>query len=335
MLVNKLNPLPDGWESSLKTESTVNYDNDEVVVEKKAYDAYLRLKADLEKEGIFIGLDSSLRTVAEQQRIMDEFTKEKGADYAAKTVATPGLSEHNTGLALINSEHITGIGQVEGLLEKTQKRITELETDITDLSAEIQHKQIVAAAAERFFGKTKPYPASQKKADKLILKNAGIAALADVAGYDEDVEKDNARLAEMQAELAELKKREALLHNIITTYNDRDDYITKLVKRTREKLSEQEQVRVAELKAKMYTVYTPVETKNYNPGRANIDYYQKSFEKSVFDIKADPDDVDDIINAIYMKHDLCEGDVICYDGAGYYCDYDCFRIYDNFMQSRA
>ena len=100
VLVNKLNPLPDGWESSLKTESTVNYDNDEVVVEKKAYDAYLRLKADLEKEGIFIGLDSSLRTVAEQQRIMDEFTKEKGADYAAKTVATPGLSEHHTGLAL-------------------------------------------------------------------------------------------------------------------------------------------------------------------------------------------------------------------------------------------
>lgn len=100
VLVNKLNPLPEGWESSLKTESTVNYDNDEVVVEKKAYDAYLRLKADLEKEGIFIGLDSSLRTVAEQQRIMDEFTKEKGADYAAKTVATPGLSEHHTGLAL-------------------------------------------------------------------------------------------------------------------------------------------------------------------------------------------------------------------------------------------
>ena len=55
----------------------------------------------------------------------------------------------------------------------------------------------------------------------------------------------------------------------------------------------------------------------------------------MFDIMADPDDVDDIINAIYMKHDLCAGDVICYDGAGYYCDYDCFRIYDNFMQSRA
>ena len=100
VLVNKQNPLPEGWESRIRTESTVNYDNDEVVVEKKAFDAYLRLKSDLEKEGIFIGLDSSLRTVAEQQRIMDDFTREYGADYAAKTVATPGLSEHHTGLAL-------------------------------------------------------------------------------------------------------------------------------------------------------------------------------------------------------------------------------------------
>ena len=275
------------------------------------------------------------RTIPEiYQLILRDFEREtRNICFAAGVKNTTELLVKQ--LALINSEHITGIRQAEALHEATQKRITELETAITDLSAEIQHKQIVVAAAERFFGKTKPYPASQKKADKLILKNAGITALADVTGYAEDVEKDKARLVEMQSELAELKKREALLHNIITTYNDRDDYITKLVKRTREKLSEQEQARVDELKAKMYTVYTPVETKNYNPGRTNIDYYQKSFEKSVFDIKADPDDVDDIINAIYMKHDLCEGDVICYDGAGYYCDYDCFRIYNNFMQSRA
>lgn len=31
---------------------------------------------------------------------MNEFTEEYGADYAAKTVATPGYSEHHTGLAL-------------------------------------------------------------------------------------------------------------------------------------------------------------------------------------------------------------------------------------------
>ena len=31
---------------------------------------------------------------------MDDFTEQYGADYAAKTVATPGFSEHHTGLAL-------------------------------------------------------------------------------------------------------------------------------------------------------------------------------------------------------------------------------------------
>ena len=99
-LVNKLNPLPDGWEDALETVHMTNSVGDDVEVEKKAYDAYLELKAELEQEGVYVDLDSARRSVAEQQRIMDEFTKEKGADYAKKTVATPGFSEHHTGLAL-------------------------------------------------------------------------------------------------------------------------------------------------------------------------------------------------------------------------------------------
>ena len=100
VLVNKLNPLPDGWEDALETTHFTNSVGDDVEVEKKAYDAYLELKADLEKEGVHVDLDSARRSVADQQRIMDEFTKEYGADYAKKTVAEPGYSEHHTGLAL-------------------------------------------------------------------------------------------------------------------------------------------------------------------------------------------------------------------------------------------
>ncbi len=99
-LVNKLNPLPDNWENAVETVHMTNSVGDDVEVEKKAYDAYLELKAELEKEGIFVDLDSARRSVAEQQRIMDDFTEEYGADYAAKTVAAPGYSEHHTGLAL-------------------------------------------------------------------------------------------------------------------------------------------------------------------------------------------------------------------------------------------
>lgn len=101
VLVNKTHPLPDGWEEALETVHTKNSVGDDVEVEKKAYDAYLKLKDDLLKnDGIEIELDSARRSVAEQKDIMARFTEKYGADYAAKTVATPGYSEHHTGLAL-------------------------------------------------------------------------------------------------------------------------------------------------------------------------------------------------------------------------------------------
>ncbi len=240
-------------------------------------------------------------------------------------------------LSLINNEHISSVGEAEQLLENAQKRITELETAITNLSAEAQHKQIVGAAAERFFSKHKfgEYSASQRKADKLILARAGITAITDVSGYADDVAADNERLAEMQAELEEQKKREAVIRGIIRTYGDGDDYITKLVKRTREKLDEQEQARVRELQAKMYTVYTPNDPRNFHISRANIDYYKQCFERSVFDISADPDDIVEILTTIRDIDNLYEGDVICLDNIGYYLDYNKIYRVDDFVQSRA
>ena len=100
VLVNKLNKLPEDWEDKLETVTVKNSLGDDVEVEKKAYEAYLELKAALEAEGVFVDLDSARRSVAAQQDIMDRFTEEYGADYAAKTVAKPGYSEHHTGLAL-------------------------------------------------------------------------------------------------------------------------------------------------------------------------------------------------------------------------------------------
>ena len=100
-LVNKLNPLPDGWEDAIETVTITNSVGDEVEVEAKAYAAYELLKADLEENsGIYLELDSARRSVAAQQDIMDRFIEKYGADYASKTVAQPGYSEHHTGLAL-------------------------------------------------------------------------------------------------------------------------------------------------------------------------------------------------------------------------------------------
>ena len=100
VLVNKLNPLPETWEDMVETVTVTNDRGREVEVEKTAYEAYLQLKEDLEQEDIHVDLDSVRRTVAAQQKIMDDFAAEYGKDYAAKYVAVPGYSEHHTGLAL-------------------------------------------------------------------------------------------------------------------------------------------------------------------------------------------------------------------------------------------
>ena len=112
-LVNKTHALPDDWEDKLETVHMTNSVGDDVEVEKKAYDAYLMLKAALKKESIYVDLDSARRSVEAQQRIMDDFTEKYGADYAAKTVAKPGYSEHHTGLALDLYLIIDGVDVVE------------------------------------------------------------------------------------------------------------------------------------------------------------------------------------------------------------------------------
>ncbi len=100
VLVNKENKLPDDWEDNLETVTVKNSLGDDVEVEKEAYDAYLKLKDALAEEGVHVDLDSARRSVAEQQKIWDDFMEKYGETYTKRTVAVPGYSEHHTGLAL-------------------------------------------------------------------------------------------------------------------------------------------------------------------------------------------------------------------------------------------
>ena len=107
VIVNKSNPLPDGWEEALDLKMTTNSVGDDVYVERKAYEAYLALKEAVEKdlEGyekgeVRLQLDSAFRSIAAQQKIVDDFTEKYGEDYVKRYVAVPGFSEHHTGLAL-------------------------------------------------------------------------------------------------------------------------------------------------------------------------------------------------------------------------------------------
>ncbi|MBP3857294.1 MAG: relaxase/mobilization nuclease domain-containing protein, partial [Ruminiclostridium sp.] len=238
---------------------------------------------------------------------LDEIFRKIGRNFAAETrniCFAAGVKDTveltKKQIALINTEHITCIGEAESLLEQSQKKITELETAITDLSADIQHKQIVAAAAERYFGKHKigAYSASQKKSDKLILANAGVTGFADISGYADDVTADNQRLAEMQSELEELRQRRAVLQSIIKTYGDRDDYVSKMVKAAHEMLDEQEQEKVKRSQSKTITVYKPISGREIPRDTANIDDYTFKHQCSLYDLKANPDDMREVLTEL-------------------------------------
>ena len=99
-LVNKENALPENWEKTVEITHLSNSFDDDIEVEKKAAEAYLALKDDLAKEGVYIDLDSARRSIAEQEDIVVRFTEKYGEDYVKKYVAVPGYSEHHTGLAL-------------------------------------------------------------------------------------------------------------------------------------------------------------------------------------------------------------------------------------------
>lgn len=104
VLVNKENKLPDTWEDELEITTITNSVGDEVQVETAAYEAYLKLKEDVEKEladrKVELQLDSAYRSVEAQQQIWDDFTEKYGDEYTKTYVAVPGYSEHHTGLAL-------------------------------------------------------------------------------------------------------------------------------------------------------------------------------------------------------------------------------------------
>lgn len=105
VLVNNDNKLPDDWEATVDLIEAPNPMGEQgsgpIPVERKAYDAFVALQKDLkDNDGVDIELDSAYRSVEKQQQVWDEFLDEKGEEYTKSHVATPGYSEHHTGLAI-------------------------------------------------------------------------------------------------------------------------------------------------------------------------------------------------------------------------------------------
>jgi len=101
VLVNEDNRLPDNFENTIELADVENAVGDKYRIEKKTYEAFLRLRDDLLKnDGIQTELISVYRTIDQQQATFDRYLKNFGIEYANKYVAKPGHSEHHTGFAI-------------------------------------------------------------------------------------------------------------------------------------------------------------------------------------------------------------------------------------------
>lgn len=113
VLVNKTHLVTKEYLNSITLEDAEKVSGDTCKVETRTLHAFYALRDGLAEQGIEIGLDSGWRSVEYQERLMARFTEEYGEEYARKTVAPPGTSEHHTGLAIDIVPKVNGAWVVE------------------------------------------------------------------------------------------------------------------------------------------------------------------------------------------------------------------------------
>ena len=248
-------------------------------------------------------------------------------------------------LAIINSEHICSVEEAESRLHETEKEIAKLNAKITDLEADIQHKQLIFDAANRFFGKHRlgEYSAEQKKLDKHLLQKNGITSLMGVAGYQSDIDAYKAELAEVQARLAELTDKTELYRGIIETCTrDRDDVITKIRKEVDRRLTEQERDRIETMKADRFRIYRPTadydDTFEEGGPAPNVDDCEHLVDGNMFEVRekgSESEDLTDRLEATYRYYNLRIGDLIAIGDLAYRVNKQGYSVLKTFTKSRA
>lgn len=103
ILVNRTHPLPEDFEVELKSIGGGHQ------IDARAYDDYMAMVQAARKEGVYVYVTSSYRSMDKQislheakieEGVMMGYSYEKAKERAAEVVAVPGTSEHQAGLAL-------------------------------------------------------------------------------------------------------------------------------------------------------------------------------------------------------------------------------------------
>lgn len=108
VLINKENPIGKNYipKNLVETDNNENnFHNFEdptmkPTVDKVIYPYFLEMQKDAAKEGINIIVDSGYRSYEYQKVVWDSFLEKVGLEETKKFVASPGTSEHQSGLAI-------------------------------------------------------------------------------------------------------------------------------------------------------------------------------------------------------------------------------------------
>lgn len=101
ILVNKYYHLnADYIPDDLVSVSNRYYYGENHQIRSVVYDAFIDMWNAANNEGIYLIINSSYRTYAEQQQVYDSYKDSRGTTYADSIAARPGYSEHQTGLAI-------------------------------------------------------------------------------------------------------------------------------------------------------------------------------------------------------------------------------------------
>lgn len=100
ILVDPDNPVDENFAERFNFVAAADIYGNRSMVEEKTFEAYQDLYNELLAQGIEIGIVSAYRSFKDQEKIIALTNEEKGSEYVERKVASPGTSEHHTGLAL-------------------------------------------------------------------------------------------------------------------------------------------------------------------------------------------------------------------------------------------
>lgn len=158
VIVNKYNKLDSKFAPTKLVELDRCTEGEHFLAEE-AKNAYDKLCTASLKDGLKIGVTSSYRSYDSQQSVYATYLKSNGKDYVDKYVATPGYSEHQTGLALdvksMVSSPFKTTKEYKWMLNNAYKygfilRYPEDKEDITGYSTEAWHFRYVGEEAAKY-----------------------------------------------------------------------------------------------------------------------------------------------------------------------------------------